>query len=71
LESRFVLQFEANATMKEMREKYPNFFGRMAYPYMNESIHPGHAFSLTKIELLTRYERMQVRRYEYPNNVRD
>jgi len=51
---------------KELREKYPKFFGCMAYPYMNGSLHLGHAFSLSKIEFLTRYERMKGRTVLFP-----
>jgi leucyl-tRNA synthetase len=33
---------------------------------MNGSLHLGHAFTLTKIEFLTRYERMQGKRVLFP-----
>jgi leucyl-tRNA synthetase len=51
---------------EELREKYPKFFGCMAYPYMNGSLHLGHAFSLSKIEFLTRYERMKGKTVLFP-----
>jgi len=57
---------EADVTIQELREKYPKFFGCMAYPYMNGSLHLGHAFSLSKIEFMTRYERMQGKRVLFP-----
>jgi len=52
--------------MQELREKYPKFFGCMAYPYMNGSLHLGHAFTLSKIEFMTRYERMTGKRALFP-----
>jgi leucyl-tRNA synthetase len=52
--------------MEEMRKKYPKFFGCMAYPYMNGSLHLGHAFSLSKVEFLTRYERMRGKTVLFP-----
>jgi leucyl-tRNA synthetase len=57
---------EIGITMKELQKKYPKFFGCMAYPYMNGSLHLGHAFSLSKIEFLTRYERMRGKKALFP-----
>jgi leucyl-tRNA synthetase len=57
---------DAQYTMQELWDKYPKFFGCMAYPYMNGSLHLGHAFSLSKIEFMTRYERMQGKRALFP-----
>jgi len=49
-----------------MREKYPKFFGTMAYPYMNGTLHLGHAFTMTKVEFATGYERMNGKRALFP-----
>jgi leucyl-tRNA synthetase len=57
---------ETGLTMNEMKRKYPKFFGCMAYPYMNGSLHLGHAFSLSKIEFMTRFERMQGKNVLFP-----
>ncbi|EEB06943.1 cytoplasmic leucine-tRNA ligase Lrs1 [Schizosaccharomyces japonicus yFS275] len=63
--------FEVNApledmSMDELREKYPKFFGNMPYPYMNGALHLGHAFTLTKVEFTTAYERLKGKRTLFP-----
>ncbi|KAK9459301.1 uncharacterized protein V1516DRAFT_679531 [Lipomyces oligophaga] len=50
----------------ELHEKFPKFMGTMAYPYMNGVLHAGHAFTLSKIEFQTGYERMIGRRSLFP-----
>ncbi|CCX31976.1 leucyl-tRNA synthetase [Pyronema domesticum] len=50
----------------ELREKHPKFFGCMAYPYMNGTLHAGHSFSLSKVEFQTGYSRMQGKRALFP-----
>ncbi|KAI0162452.1 hypothetical protein BJ166DRAFT_268896 [Pestalotiopsis sp. NC0098] len=50
----------------ELREKYPKFFGTMAYPYMNGTLHAGHSFSMSKIEFTAGYARMQGKRVLFP-----
>ncbi|KAI1873563.1 hypothetical protein JX265_005185 [Neoarthrinium moseri] len=50
----------------ELREKYPKFFGTMAYPYMNGTLHAGHSFSVSKIEFGAGYARMQGKRTLFP-----
>jgi leucyl-tRNA synthetase len=50
----------------ELREKYPKFFGTMAYPYMNGTLHAGHTFSVSKIEFHAGYARMQGKRVLFP-----
>lgn len=50
----------------ELRKKYPKFFGTMAYPYMNGTLHVGHSFTVSKIEFTAGYARMQGRRVLYP-----
>lgn len=54
------------ATSAELRAKYPKFFGTMAYPYMNGVLHAGHAFTLSKVEFATGYERMLGKRALFP-----
>lgn len=50
----------------ELREKYPKFFGTIAYPYMNGTLHVGHAFSDSKVEFMVGWERMQGKRVLWP-----
>ncbi|KAK5661310.1 hypothetical protein OQA88_11205 [Cercophora sp. LCS_1] len=50
----------------ELREKFPKFFGTIAYPYMNGRLHAGHAFSFSKIEFHTGVARMQGKRALFP-----
>lgn len=54
------------ASSAELREKYPKFFGTMAYPYMNGVLHAGHCFTLSKVEFATGYERMLGKRALFP-----
>ncbi|OBT88880.1 leucyl-tRNA synthetase [Pseudogymnoascus sp. 03VT05] len=51
---------------KEVREKHPKFFGTMAYPYMNGTLHAGHSFSVSKIEFTAGWARMQGKRALFP-----
>ncbi|KAK9778952.1 putative leucine--tRNA ligase [Seiridium cardinale] len=50
----------------ELREQYPKFFGTMAYPYMNGTLHVGHTFTLSKIEFSAGFARMQGKRVLFP-----
>ncbi|KAI5966828.1 CDC60 [Candida pseudojiufengensis] len=52
--------------VEEVREKYPKFFSTMAYPYMNGVLHAGHAFTLSKVEFATGFERMNGKRALFP-----
>lgn len=50
----------------ELREKYPKFFGTMAYPYMNGTLHAGHSFTASKVEFMTSVARMEGKRALFP-----
>lgn len=50
----------------ELREKTPKFFGCMAYPYMNGTLHAGHTFSASKVEFAVGVARMQGKRALFP-----
>ncbi|KAI0136910.1 hypothetical protein BJ170DRAFT_603701 [Xylariales sp. AK1849] len=50
----------------ELREKYPKFFGTMAYPYMNGTLHAGHSFTVSKIEFTAGWARMKGKRVLFP-----
>ncbi|WFC95607.1 leucine--tRNA ligase [Malassezia brasiliensis] len=51
---------------EEIRAKYPKFFATIPYAYMNGSLHLGHAFTLSKVEFATGYERMLGKRALFP-----
>ncbi|CAM1503990.1 Fc.00g015810.m01.CDS01 [Cosmosporella sp. VM-42] len=53
-------------TAAELREKVPKFFGCMAYPYMNGTLHAGHSFSVSKVEFAAGVARMQGKRALFP-----
>ncbi|KAM0341481.1 hypothetical protein ACHAPQ_000572 [Fusarium lateritium] len=50
----------------ELREQQPKFFGTMAYPYMNGTLHAGHSFSVSKVEFAAGVARMQGKRALFP-----
>jgi leucyl-tRNA synthetase len=50
----------------DLRKQYPKFFGTMAYPYMNGTLHAGHSFSVSKIEFTAGFARMQGKRALFP-----
>ncbi|KAJ1327968.1 leucine--tRNA ligase [Microdochium nivale] len=47
-------------------DKDPKFFGTMAYPYMNGTLHAGHAFTMSKVEFMTGFARMEGKRALFP-----
>ncbi|KDR73628.1 hypothetical protein GALMADRAFT_251386 [Galerina marginata CBS 339.88] len=51
----------------EVKEKYPKWFGNFPYPYMNGSLHLGHAFTISKIEFAAGYQRMLGKRVLFPH----
>lgn len=50
----------------DLRAWMPKFFGTMAYPYMNGTLHVGHGFTASKVEFATGYARMQGKRALFP-----
>jgi leucyl-tRNA synthetase len=50
----------------ELRAQHPKFFGTMAYPYMNGTLHAGHSFTVSKIEFTAGFARMQGKRSLFP-----
>ncbi|KAG9246455.1 leucyl-tRNA synthetase-like protein [Calycina marina] len=50
----------------KLRKQQPKFFGTMAYPYMNGTLHAGHSFSVSKVEFATGFARMQGKRALFP-----
>lgn len=51
---------------KELRSKHPKYFGTMAYPYMNGTLHAGHSFTMSKVEFAVGWARMQGKRVLFP-----
>ncbi|KAF8522737.1 hypothetical protein BU17DRAFT_86642 [Hysterangium stoloniferum] len=58
---------EGDLTAEQLREKHPKWFGNFPYPYMNGSLHLGHAFTISKIEFAAGYERMLGKRTLFPH----
>lgn len=50
----------------ELRETFPKYFGTTAYPYMNGTLHAGHAFTISKLEFTASFARMQGKRVLFP-----
>ena len=57
----------AGLSQAEIREKYPKWFGNFPYPYLNGSLHLGHAFTISKIEFAAGYERLLGKRVLFPH----
>ena len=57
----------AGLTPAQIKEKYPKWFGNFAFPYMNGSLHLGHAFTISKIEFAAGYQRMLGKRVLFPH----
>ncbi|EPS94595.1 hypothetical protein FOMPIDRAFT_1054942 [Fomitopsis schrenkii] len=56
----------AGLSQTEIRVKFPKWFGNFPYPYMNGSLHLGHAFSISKIEFSAGYHRLLGARSLFP-----
>ncbi|KGU20050.1 leucine-tRNA ligase [Candida albicans P34048] len=52
--------------VEQVQEAHPKFFATMAYPYMNGVLHAGHAFTLSKVEFATGFQRMNGKRALFP-----
>lgn len=53
-------------TPEEIREQMPKWMGTFAFPYMNGSLHLGHAFTISKIEFNAGFQRMLGKRTLFP-----
>lgn len=51
---------------EEVRAKYPKWLGTFPYPYMNGSLHLGHAFSLSKVDFMDGFQRLLGKRALFP-----
>lgn len=57
----------AGLSPAQIQEKFPKWFGNFPYPYMNGSLHLGHAFSISKIEFAAGYQRLLGKRVLFPH----
>ncbi|KAF8494346.1 leucyl-tRNA synthetase [Russula emetica] len=57
----------AGLTSAQIHEKFPKWFGNFPYPYMNGSLHLGHAFTVSKIEFAAGYQRLLGKRVLFPH----
>jgi leucyl-tRNA synthetase len=55
-----------STTPDELHAKFPKWFGTMAYPYMNGTLHAGHSFTASKVEFGAGFARMQGKRTLFP-----
>lgn len=55
-----------SATPDELHRKDPKWIGCFAYPYMNGTLHAGHAFTASKVEFNAGWQRMQGKRTLFP-----
>ncbi|KAF2762345.1 leucyl-tRNA synthetase [Pseudovirgaria hyperparasitica] len=53
-------------TQKQLHEKYPKFMVTVAFPYMNGTLHMGHAFTFSKAEFQAGFNRLQGKRTLFP-----
>ncbi|KAJ6847575.1 leucine--tRNA ligase, cytoplasmic [Iris pallida] len=58
--------FDADAGSAAPPPSGEKFFGNFPYPYMNGSLHLGHAFSLSKLEFASAYHRLRGRNVLLP-----
>ena len=63
--------YESNApedysTMSFEEKNKTKFFNTFPYPYMNGKLHLGHAYSMSKNEFASRYQRMQGKNVLFP-----
>jgi leucyl-tRNA synthetase len=51
---------------EDLHAKYPKYFTTFAFPYMNGSLHAGHAFTISKSEFMAGVNRMLGKRVLFP-----
>jgi leucyl-tRNA synthetase len=57
----------AGLSPTDIQNKFPKWFGNFPFPYMNGSLHLGHAFTSTKIEFAAGYQRLLGKRVLFPH----
>ncbi|KAK7701384.1 cytosolic leucyl tRNA synthetase [Botryosphaeria dothidea] len=64
--------FESNtpsvtaAILADLRAQHPKFFVNMTYPYINGTLHAGHAFTGTKTKFTVGFMRMLGKNVPFP-----
>ncbi|QPG75391.1 cytosolic leucyl tRNA synthetase [Brettanomyces nanus] len=53
-------------SVEKLHEDYPKWYSSMAYPYMNGVLHAGHAFTYSKADFATGFERLRGKRALFP-----
>ncbi|KAF1991686.1 leucyl-tRNA synthetase [Aulographum hederae CBS 113979] len=66
IQDKYQKQWKQSHAFEPTPSKKPHFFGSMAFPYMNGSLHLGHAFTVSKIEFAARFERMAGKEVLFP-----
>ncbi|KAJ2785261.1 cytosolic leucyl tRNA synthetase [Coemansia interrupta] len=57
---------DTSVAPEDLHKVYPKWMGTFPYPYMNGTLHLGHAFSMSKIEFATGWERLQGKNALFP-----
>lgn len=52
--------------MEQVQKDHPKWFGTFPYPYMNGSLHLGHAFTISKVEFAAGFERLRGKNVLFP-----
>ncbi|KAJ1886146.1 cytosolic leucyl tRNA synthetase, partial [Coemansia sp. IMI 209127] len=53
---------DTSMTIEELHKKHPKWMGTFPFPYMNGTLHLGHAFSVSKVEFAAGWERLKGKR---------
>ncbi|KAJ2589410.1 cytosolic leucyl tRNA synthetase, partial [Coemansia sp. RSA 1804] len=57
---------DTDLSVEELHKQYPKWMGTFPFPYMNGTLHLGHAFSVSKIEFAAGWERLKGKRTLFP-----
>ncbi|KAJ1664536.1 cytosolic leucyl tRNA synthetase [Coemansia sp. RSA 1813] len=57
---------DTSVSAEELHKKYPKWMGTFPFPYMNGTLHLGHAFSVSKVEFAAGWERLKGKRTLFP-----
>ncbi|KAJ2591429.1 cytosolic leucyl tRNA synthetase [Coemansia sp. RSA 1722] len=57
---------DASVAPEDLHKIYPKWMGTIPYPYMNGALHLGHAFTVSKVEFATGWQRLQGKNALFP-----